>query len=259
MAKTLNENDIWEDGLLIPDGNDALRGDLDAIIELIERTSLWVNPETFRRLPIWAPHAARGKQLYDATWIRPYTNTRKATGQTFEKFEGNVNALDALVAALGVRRPRPKNWTVCHIWGYDDPSFARGSLIVQDRRYFSCIANMVWLPTPLKGFTDTLPEIKSMLRVCAFHTYGWACEHPSVADEAERIRSGWVPSGYPSSWPCCSRPEVLPKGTAPFSKRVENEIEKRKNRIKTSLENTALTYYPRDEVVEVLKFWGIQL
>jgi hypothetical protein len=51
----------------------------------------------------------------------------------------------------------------------------------------------------------------------------------------------------------------LPQGTAPFSRRVEKEIEKGKSHIKTSLENTALTHYPRDEVVKVLKFWGIQL
>jgi hypothetical protein len=52
---------------------------------------------------------------------------------------------------------------------------------------------MVWLPTPLKGFTDTLPEIKAMLRVCAFHLYGWACEHPSVADQVES--AVWLGAG----------------------------------------------------------------
>jgi hypothetical protein len=51
----------------------------------------------------------------------------------------------ALVAALDVASPNPKNWTVCHIWGYDDPSFAQQSSVVQDPRYFSCVANMVWL------------------------------------------------------------------------------------------------------------------
>jgi len=117
-------------GFHIPDGNDALRDDLPAVVELIERTARWVNPETFRRLPVWAPHTARGRPLYDAAWSRRYTNTKKATKITAEKFEGNVAALNALVAALGVAAPKPKNWTVCHIWGYDDPSFAQQSSVV---------------------------------------------------------------------------------------------------------------------------------
>jgi hypothetical protein len=120
------------DGFFIPDGNEALLQDIPAVVELIERTARWVNPETFRRLPVWAPHTARGRPLYDANWARRYTNTRKATGVTAEKFEGNVAALQALVTALDVASPKPKNWTVCHIWGYDDSrllSKARSSKI----------------------------------------------------------------------------------------------------------------------------------
>ena len=60
--------------------------------------------------------------------IRPRV---RATGVTAEKFEGNVAALNSLVAALGVASPRPKNWTVCHIWSYDDPSFAQQSSVVR--------------------------------------------------------------------------------------------------------------------------------
>ena len=118
---------------------------------------------------------------------------------------------------------------------------------------------MVWLPTPLKGFTDTLPEIKAMLRVCAFHLYGWACEHPSVAPQADLVRSGWVPDDYPKDWPSTARPKIVPPGTAPFSDRVERKITKRKERIKAELENVGLVHYPRDEVREVLKFWNIEL
>jgi len=171
---------------------------------------------------------------------------------------GNVAAIQALVAALDVASPRPKNWTVCHIWGYDDPSFAQQSSVVQDPRYFSCIANMVWLPTALKGFTDTLPEIKAMLRICAFYLYGWACEHPSVATKAEQVRSGWTPSGYPQDWPSVERSKIFPPGTAPFSDRIERKITKRKAQIKASVQNADLLHYPRDEVLQLLKFWRIE-
>jgi hypothetical protein len=246
-------------GFVIPDGNEALRSDIPAVVELIERTAKWVHPNTFKALPVWAPHTARGRPLYDAGWTRRYTNTRKTTGITAEKFEGNIAALNSLVAALDVASPKPRNWTVCHIWGYDDPSFAKQSSVVQDPRYFSCIANMVWLPTPLKGFTDTLPEIKAMLRVCAFYLYGWVCEHPSVAEQAEQVKSGWIPAGYPERWPSKLRPSILPPGTAPFTDRVEREIAKRKQRIKASIANSKLLHYPKDEVAKVLEFWNVKL
>ena len=223
----------------VPDGNVALSDAIPVVVELIERTARWINPETFRQLPVWCPHTARGRPLFDKSWTRRLTNTRRATGLTAEKFEANVAARNALVAALDVASPKPKNWSTCHIWGYDDPSYNRQSGVVQNPRYYSCVANMVWLPTPLKGFTDTLPQIKEMLRVCAFHLYGWACEHPSVAREAEQVRSGCMPPGYPKSWPSAERPRIEPPNTAPFSDRIEREIRKRKRGIKASIENTS--------------------
>ena len=130
----------------------------------------------------------------------------RSTGVTADKFEGNVAALKSLVAALGVASPKPKNWTVCHVWGYDDPSFAKQSSVVQDPRYFSCVANMVWLPTPLKGFTDS-----SVFHDCWF---GW-CDvdeadpfafnpEPSIVWQTSPGRTqalwcwGWP--RYPSDW-----------------------------------------------------------
>ncbi|MGJ5206540.1 hypothetical protein [Bradyrhizobium sp. HKCCYLR20261] len=246
-------------GFQVPDGNEILKSDIPAVAELIARTARWVHPDTFRALPVWAPHAARGQPLFDSEWSRRYTNTRKATGITSEKFEGNVAAAQALFAALDVQLPRPKNWSVCHIWGYDDPNFAEHTSVVRDRRYFSCVANMVWLPTSLKGFTDTLPEIKAMLRVCAFHLYGWTCEHESVAAQALQVRSGWIPLDYPKDWPDGSGEVVLPPGTAPFTPRVEQKISKRKAAIRYALSNASYLNYPRDEVAEVLQFWKIDL
>lgn len=36
----------------------------------------------------------------------------------------------------------------------DDASFQFSNVVVMDRRLFSCVGNMVLLPTPLKAFTD---------------------------------------------------------------------------------------------------------
>lgn len=243
----------------IPDGNTEIATDFPAIVGMIARTCRWVHPDTFRQLPVWCPWTARGRPLYDKTWLRRRTNTRQATNQTVDKCEGNIAASQALVAALGVGRRKPPNWTVCHIWGYDDPAFATQGSIVQDPRYFSCVGNMVWLPTPLKGFTDAVPEIKTMLRTCAFYLYGWACEHKNAATQAASIRAGSIPTDYPMSWPAPGRANVLPLGTAPCTQAVVAEIRKRKECMKRLLADESLVYFPREEVREVLKFWRVSL
>jgi hypothetical protein len=229
------------------------------IIQLIARTSRWVHPDTFHELPVWCPWTARGRPLYDQSWQRRSSNTRRSTQQTSDKFEGNIAAGNALIAALGVPRPKPRNWTVCHIWGYDDPNFASQGSIVQDPRYFSCIANMVWLPTPLKGFTDALPEIKMLLRTCAFHLYGWVCEHETAKPQAEKIRAGFIPEGYPTCWPAPDRPDVLPPGTASFTPAILEDIRRRKALIRAKMSDASLTHFPRDEVRTVVEFWRIDL
>lgn len=245
-------------GYSIPDGNVELEREIPVLANMIARTARWVNPETFRRLPVWCPHTARGQQLFDAKWSRMRTNTRQVTGNTLSKFEGNVEALIALRAALGVSSPRPKNWTTCHIWGYDDPSFNQSKSIVHSPRYYSCVANMVWLPSALKGFTDVMPEIKIMLRICAYHLYGWYCEDGPTIDQ-QRVLSGVTPIGYPETWPSAEHPGREPPGTTPFSAQIEREIQKRKRIIKASIEDSSLVNYPRDQVLDVLKYWHIEL
>jgi hypothetical protein len=162
------------------------------------------------------------------------------------------------MSALGVIGKKPTGWTACHIWSYDDRGFVGRSVIVQDRRFYSCVGNMVLLPTPLKGFTDAVPEIKRQLRVCAFHLYGWACEHEDVAKEAALVRSGNIPNGYPEEWPTDSR-RILPPGTGPFNDAIKNKIAARKRQIAHLLQTTTFREYPRDAVRKVLEFWKIDL
>jgi hypothetical protein len=241
-------------GFEVPDGLTEIEHELPLVMEMIERTARWVHPETFKALPIWCPDTARGHPRYDSKWTRALVS-----GRGIRKVEENIRAAAALVEALGVKTPpKPKNWTVCHIWGYDDGKFAGKSNVVQDPRFYSCIGNMVWLPTPLKGFTDAVPKIKECLRVCAFHLYGWACEHEDVQSGAALVRSGVIPEGYPQSWPTSKR-RICPKGTAPFSDRVQASIAKRKSRIRSQLTDSALQHYGHDTVREVLKFWNVSL
>ena len=235
----------------IPDGLDTIRGDLALILKIIARTAQWVHPETFKALPVWCPDTARGFPRYDARWRRVL-----ATGRGVPKKEENIRAASAFIEALGVTSPKPRNWTVCHIWGYDDDNFADKSAIVQDPRFYSCIANMIWLPTPLKGFTDAVREVKQCLRVCAFNLYGWVCEHEDREDGAREVRSGKAPDGYPEEWPTAER-RILPPGTAPYNERVRSSIARRKAKIFRELRDRSLEHYPRDKVREVLKFWNV--
>ncbi len=244
---------VSEASFHVPDGLSEIKNELPLIMKMVARTARWVHPETFKALPIWCPDTARGFLRYDAQWSRVLENSRGV-----QKKEENIRAAMALLEALGVGTPKPKNWTVCHIWGYDDEKFARNSNVVKDPRYYSCIGNMTWLPTPLKGFTDTVPEIKECLRVCAFQLYGWTCEHDDFKIHSERIRSCGVPLGYPEDWPTAER-HVLPPGTAPYSERVEYSITKRKAKLQRQLADKALKHYGHDAVREVLAYWKVHL
>jgi len=243
---------------LIPDGHHEVAPLLPAIIANIAQTARWVDPETFRRMPLWYPWMARGQAVFKADWTTRSENTRRATSIASPRTEANIVAAQALMNALGVTGRKPPNWTVCHIWGYDDTKF-RGSSVVSDPRFYSCVGNMVWLPTPLKGFTDSMPVIKHMLRACAYHLYGWTCEHPSVTNEAGRIRAGELPNGYPNTWPSPERPGILPPGTCRFTSRIGKVIEREQGKLQAMMDNRALENFPRDQVIEVLKHWKMSL
>ena len=171
-------------GTPLPDGLAAMRDVIQPseVMRLIEHTARWVDPETFRLLPLWYPEHARRTYFYKKNWSEPQMNKNRQTGHTEHKREGNVHANKALTRALGLRSDDRPSWSCCHIWGIDDAQYQEANAIVQDRRFFSCVANMVLLPTPLKAFTDTMSEVKAMLRICARNLYDWHCDHDGAAD-----------------------------------------------------------------------------
>lgn len=224
---------------------------------LIERTARWVDRETFDYLPVWYPEHARKGFFYKSNWSEPQMNRDRQSGNSVHKVEGNLYANKALTQALGLRSKSRRNWSCCHIWGIDDARYQTSNSIVQDRRYYSCIANMVLLPTPLKAFTDVMPEVKTMLRVCALHLYGWYCDHPDVADAAREVMdwSDW--DYYPVSWPRSDK-SSLPLGLVPFSGTIAKAADRRRASIHNDLHHAG-PYYPRQEVKDVLSHWGVDL
>jgi hypothetical protein len=227
---------------------EALKKHQINILPLILDTALWVSPDTFKALPVWYPEFKRKGELYKANWLDRMPNKGE------DKFEANVKAAEALRRALGIAKE--SDWTCCHIWGTD--GFRDTNLIVQDSRFYSCVGNMVLLPTPLKAFTDSVPNIKFALRVLAYHLYGWVCEHELASRDAQLIRSGNIPEGYGPNYPHPGSPQ-LPPNIMPFNETIKKAITKRKAEIKADLENPALTFYPREEVRKTLEFWKINL
>jgi len=239
------------------DGLEELRRVISSkeIASMIERTARWVSPETFSLLPVWFPEHSRRGLFYKGNWSEPQTNTNRVTGHSIHKYEGNTHANEALTLALGLRKKQRPNWSCCHLWGVDDPTFQLSNSVVQDCRFFSCVANMVLLPTPLKAFTDTLPEIKVMLRICAMNLYEWKCDHEELkgAHLALEAWSDW--DSYPASWP--KRPkERLPLGTVALSPSIQASAEKRLSEIRRDLLEAG-PHYPRDQVRDALRYWNV--
>lgn len=247
------------DADMLPDGLEALRRELGLtdVMRLIERTARWVDPETFKYLPVWYPEHARRGLFYKANWSEPQMNRNRQTGVTIHKFEANIYASKALTLALGLRAVERPNWSCCHIWGVDDATYQNTNTVVQDRRFYSCVGNMVLLPTPLKAFTDVMIDVKMMLRVCALHLYGWSCDHEEVAGVASEVAEWTSWDSYPDSWPKPDR-NSLPLGTVKFSARIKASADRRKDAIRKDL-ISAGPHYPRAEVREVLDYWNLRL
>lgn len=221
------------------------------VAQMIAATARWVDPQTFALLPVWYPEYARGRPLHNDNWKVVRRISKQDTGEIQDKKEGNTQANIALCKAMGTTAKARPNWTCCHIWGVDDPTFARRNTVVKDHRFFTCVANMVLLPTPLKAFTDVMPEIKAMLRECSATLYGWRCDHPDLA----AVTPATFDKGdYPEAW---TRAENVP-GVVAINDKIRKAAHDRKTRIKRELAEAG-PHYPREAVREALSYWRIAL
>lgn len=243
----------------IEDGLETLRSVLSnkEIGSLIERTARWVSPDTFKLLPVWFPEHARRAAFYKANWSEPQLNTNQTSGVSVHKAEANRYASEALTLALGLRRSLRPNWSCCHVWGIDDARFQASNTVVMDRRFYSCVGNMVLLPTPLKAFTDTMPDVKAMLRICARNLYGWQCDHEALGTTNVALDSWASWDAYPASWPRRQH-EKLPLGTVALNNTIKISAARRLDTIRRDL-RSAGPLYPREQVQAALTYWKIQL
>ena len=219
------------------------------LLTLIGHTARWVHPDIFRELPLWYPERWRRQPVANSTFSAILRNKNTRTGQIEDKEEANIYAERALVGALGLKMgAKPYNWSVCHIWGIDDPGFTKTNTVVQDARFYSCVGNMVLLPTPLKGLTDSDPDAKACLRVRAFELYGWVCPIDDSPELGHRISAGWKPDRYPSVWREPTR----------YAAAVEL-ARRRKGEILHQLTNSPGPLYPTESVNVAMAYWsGVQ-
>lgn len=244
---------------ILPDGLEALRQELQLgeIMRLIEHTARWVDPDTFRLLPVWYPEHARGAFFYKKNWSEPQMNTNRQTGHTEHKREANSYANKTLTRALGLRSLDRPNWSCCHIWSVDDSRFQEANAVVRHHSFYSCVANMVLLPTPLKAFTDAMVDVKAMLRICARNLYGWQCDHQTVASSVAIIDSWKAWGDYPESWPRTPSGSI-PLGVMKINETIRRSAGQRLEQIRSDLKSAG-EHYPRERVKEVLAYWKMEI
>lgn len=222
------------------------------VMDLIVRTARWVDPAVVNILPVWYPAFYRGMPVFKADWKTPQLLNGKE-----QRREANERANWTIHAAVGGKHP---NWTCCHIWGYSDSTYQTKGSLTYSPRYYTCLPNLLLLPTPVKALTDSMPEVQQALRVCSWHLYGWT---PDSADapEAELIRSGWFPEHYPPDWPR-RQDENSPPGLVKATSDILAKARRRKAEIADELRRAdagELPNYPADSVRRVLLMWASQL
>lgn len=241
------------------DGLEALRARIGVktIMGWIEGTARWVDPKTFRLLPVWYPEHARGAPFYKENWTTEQMNTSKISKLTVHKREGNRYASLALSAALGLKKQDRPNWSCCHVWGVDDAKFQKENKVVRAHCFYSCVGNMILLPTPLKAFTDSMPEVKAMLRLCARNLYDWHCDHESLAGEVRDWENFTDWDSYPESWPRAPD-QKQPQGVVALNGSIQAKAATRLNTIRHDLLHAG-PRYPRDEVRAAMNYWECKL
>ncbi|MFT5005495.1 MAG: hypothetical protein ACI8YI_001108 [Paracoccaceae bacterium] len=218
--------------------------DPETVADLLGSCAIWIDPECYQMLPVWSPYTYRKAPLYKSNWEERQTNRGEP------KFEGNVAASTAQNRYLGIsglnRDSRP-NWSCCHIWGNDDPTFQNDFAEVNDPRYFTCPANMVLVPSPLKTFTDTIPEVKAALRFAASLLYDfWPENRPRPRlDEAGLF--------LPKVW---RQRETI--SVAIIDDAIQLNLAKRVKKL-TELHRHAGPNYPPEKTERVIEYWRAKL
>ncbi len=169
-----------------------------ALITLVAKTTLWANPEVYKRLMnyggsgAWYPNARRFKKG---------EVEKKGFAKNGERLDDNTYANYACKRALvGTNRKLISGFSVCHIW----------PKTCYDKRYHTNIANLVLMPRAIAGLSDFHTEIQLALQFHSYVLYQW---YPDNEKQPKR------PKLYPSKW----------LDPLPFTTSIESALTRRKS------------------------------
>ena len=168
-----------------------------ALLTLVAETSLWANPEVYKRLVTyggsgaWHPNVRRFKKG---------EGEKKGFAKNGDRLDDNTYANHAIKRALvGTNRKLLSGFSVCHIW----------PKTCYDKKYHTNIANLVLMPQAIAGLSDFHTEIQLALQFHSYELYHWYPEN-----DKQPIK----PKFYPSKW-------LKP---LPFTPAIENALTRRK-------------------------------
>ncbi|WP_419828047.1 hypothetical protein [Sphingomonas sp.] len=99
-----------------------------------------------------------------------------------------------------------------------------------------------------------MPEVKAMLKICAYNMYGWRCEEDMLAGHDIEAAARWP--AYPSSWPR-TPDDPHPPDVMALTDRTARDARKRLQRIRDDLQNAG-PFYPREQVRAALAHWNLE-
>lgn len=164
--------------LSIPDANTSLKKFAIGIdfSKLVVETSLWVSKDIFdfitensklRTPGVFYPYAVR-KQGAELEGKKPRWKETKNGRLFIDSNHKPQNALSYCLTGKSFQAAfKDKNYACCHIYG---------NKYIHEWKYFTCIGNLIFLPSALQSLTDHDEDVMNCLSQIAYLRFGWKPE-----------------------------------------------------------------------------------
>lgn len=170
---------MLSDDMDFSDHNDLLKnsmtdGHLQALIDLVARTSVWVSPEIYKSVQV----------------VYPKTRRKKGTGEKRGDIIKGIKLWDNQPAAIALWKAlgsKPSNSSVCHIY----------EASVWDPKHFTNLANITGFPKGVASLSEWEP-IGDVLKYHSYLDYGYTGPENRVPKK---------PDYYPKIWANVDQPD----------------------------------------------------
>jgi len=137
------------------------------LIEIIQKLSIWLEPDFYTELPIIFPYSVRGrfssverKNDKKDNWGAANNNGFVIDDNSMIKDYIRYKTVKNGIYYSG-KKPR-KGFTACHIWPET----------TANHKLFSFVPNLCWLPSPIAGLSDDQTSLFSqMLKIISYELY----------------------------------------------------------------------------------------